>query len=1075
MKKRVTMLLASLFLFVGGALAQETIKGTVISADDGEPLPGASVKILGEKTGTITNIDGEFTIEVPDGNTRLEFSHIGMKSRIIRGRTGMRIALDSDNQLLDEVMVVAYGTAKKSSFTGSAAMVKSEDIAKMQVNNPVDALRGKVAGVQLTNSSGAPGQTSPTIRIRGINSINAGTAPLYVIDGVPTGSNFDLNNLNAQDIESMSVLKDAAASALYGARGANGVILITTKKGRQGSTSITVDAKWGSNSRGVPNYDVITDPGQYYEMWYGALNSYAKNGLGYNDNQAYIWANQHLTTDDAPGLGYNVFTVPDGQNLIGRSGRLNPNATLGRLHTYKDKQYMLYPDNWADETYRNGLRQEYSVTANGSNDKASFYTSANYLKNEGIVRESSFERFTGRLKADYQVRPWLKLAGNFGYTHYKTKQSTPDDEGSAGSSGNLFAVNTMAPIYPLYVRDAAGNIIHDPLTGISMYDYGTSAVTNNTIIGLDRPATAMGSGNPVAASQLDKVYYIGNAFNANGTAEIRFLKDFKFTSSNSVFIDESRSTSTSNPYYGQYVANNGTIYKSQGRTISTNFLQQLDWSHSFGKHNVDLMVAHESYRFVSDIVSGNKSNQFNPDNDELSGAVIVGSTNSSESEYNTEGFLGRAQYNFNEKYFLSGSFRRDASSRFHPDHRWGNFWSAGAAWLLNKESFLKNVKWIDELKFKASYGEQGNDNLPYSYLYTTTYAIENSNDNVSLVPNIKGNENITWETVSTFNTGFDFSLWKGRLSGGIEFYYKKTRDMLYAFSLPTSFGFTYYYDNIGDMRNSGIELELRGDLIRTQDITLSLYANAASNSNKITFMPEENKTTECDGVQGYVSGSYFIGEGESMYNYRLRKFAGVDPETGVAQYWRDVKDASGNVIGEEKVTNPSDATYHLCGSALPTWTGGFGLNFEAKGIDFSMDFGYQLGGQMYDNGYADVMGVDKGQAIHKDMMNAWNPTNKYSDIPRYYYNEKYAPNYASDRFLISSNYLSLNNITLGYTLPVTLTSKIGLSKVRFYATADNVWVWSKRKGLDPRMSLTAGSSAFYTAVRTISGGVSVTF
>ena len=1069
------MLLASLCLFVGGAMAQETIKGAVISADDGEPLPGASVKILGEKTGTITNIDGEFTIQVPEANTRLEFSHIGMKSRIIRARNGMRIALDADNQLLDEVMVVAYGTAKKSSFTGSAAMVKSEDIAKMQVNNPVEALRGKVAGVQMTNTSGAPGQTQPTIRIRGINSINAGTTPLYVIDGVPTGSNFDLNNINPQDIESMSVLKDAAASALYGARGANGVVIITTKKGRQGSTSITVDAKWGSNSRGVPNYDLITDPGQYYEMWYGALNAYAKEGLKYSDNQAYLWANQHLTTDDAPGLGYNVYTVPDGQNLIGRNGRLNPNATLGRLHTYNGQQYMLYPDDWADETYRNGLRQEYSISANGSNDKASFYGSANYLKNEGIVRESSFERFTGRLKADYQLRPWLKLAGNFGYTHYKANQSTPDEEGEANSSGNLFSVNTIAPIYPLYVRDAAGNIINDPLTGIAMYDYGTSATTNNTIVGLNRPATAMGSGNPVSASQLDKSYYIGNAFNANGTAEIRFLKDFKFTSSNSVFIDESRSTSTSNPYYGQYVANNGTVFKAQGRSISTNFLQQLDWSHSFGKHNVDLMVAHESYRYVYDQISGNKSNQFNPDNDELSGAVIVGSTNSYESEYNTEGFLGRAQYNFDEKYFFSGSFRRDASSRFHPDHRWGNFWSAGAAWLLNKESFLKKFKWIDELKFKASYGEQGNDNLPYSYLYTTTYAIENSNDNVSLVPNLKGNENITWETVGTFNTGFDFSLWKGRLSGGIEYYYKKTRDMLYAFSLPTSFGFTYYYDNIGDMRNSGIELELRGDLVRTQDITLSLYANAARNYNKITFMPEENKTTECDGVQGYVSGSYFIGEGESMYNFRLRKYAGVDPETGVAQYWRDVKDASGNVIGEEKVTNPADATYHLCGTALPKWTGGFGINFEAKGLDFSMDFSYQLGGQMYDNGYASVMSADKGQAIHKDMLNAWTPENKYSDIPRYYYNEKYAPNAASDRFLISSNFLSLNNITLGYTLPVTLTSKIGLSKVRFYCTADNVWVWSKRKGLDPRMSLTAGSAAYYTAVRTISGGVSVTF
>lgn len=1070
------MLLAVLFLNLGGVFAQVTVKGTVISADDGEPLPGASVKIVGEKTGTMTNIDGEFTLVVPNEKTQLVFSHIGMKSRVIRARSGMRIALDTDNQLLDEVMVVAYGTAKKSSFTGSAAMVKAEDIAKMQVNNPVDALRGKVAGVQMTNASGAPGQTTPTIRIRGINSINAGTTPLYVIDGVPVGSNFDLNNLNTQDIESMSVLKDAAASALYGARGANGVILITTKKGRQGTTSITVDAKWGANSRAVPDYDYIKSPSQYYEMWYSALNAYAKGSLKYNDTQAFIWANQHLTTDDSYGLGYNVYTVPDGQMLIGRNGRINPNATLGRKHTYDGKDYMLYPDDWEDETFRTGLRQEYSITANGSNDRGSYYTSANYLKNEGIVKESSFERFTGRLKADYQLRPWLKLSGNFGYTRYKTNQTTPDDEGEAGSSGNLFAVTTIAPIYPLYVRDGNGNIMQDPQTGIPVYDYGTSATTNNTVIGLNRPASAMGSGNPVSSSQLDKNYYEGNALNATGTAEIRFLKDFKFTSSNSVFTDDSRQTNTTNPYYGQYVSSNGVVYKYHSRSTSFNFLQQLDWSHSFGNHNVDVMLAHESYKYKYDYLYGSKSNQFSPENDELAGAVIVGSTNSYQREYNTEGFLGRLQYNFAERYFLSGSFRRDASSRFHPNHRWGNFWSAGGAWLINKEKFMKNLKWIDELKFKASYGEQGNDNLPGSVpLYTTTYDIANSNDNVSLVPYQKGNEKITWETVSTFNTGIDFSLWNGRLSGGVEFYYKKTRDMLYAFYLPTSFGFTSYYDNIGDMRNSGLEFELRGDLVRMQDATLSLYANLATNSNKITFMPDENKTTECDGVKGYVSDNYFIGEGESMYNFRLRKFAGVDPETGLAQYWADVKDADGNVIGEKKVTNPSDATYHLCGTALPKLTGGFGLNFEAKGFDFSMDFSYQLGGKLFDAAYQNAMGVDKGQMIHKDMLDAWTPTNKGSDIPRYYYNEQYAPNSTSDRFLISSNYLSLNNITLGYTLPVTLTSKIGISKVRFYATADNVWLWSKRKGLDPRMSITTGSNAYYSAVRTISGGVSVTF
>lgn len=1069
------LFLGSLFLCVGIAFAQTQVKGTIISADDGEPLPGASVKILGEKVGTTTNLDGEFTITVPNADARLEISHIGMLRRVVRARNGMRISLDTDNRQLDEVMVVAYGTAKKSAFTGSAVQIGSDEIAKVQVTNPADALKGKVAGVQLTNTSGAPGQTSPSIRIRGINSVNAGKAPLYVIDGVPVGENFDLNTLNSQDIESMSVLKDAAASALYGARGANGVIMITTKRGRQGQSNITVDAKWGSNSKGTPNYDYITDPGAYYEMWYAALNNYAQNRQGMNTVDAYRFANEHLTKYDSYGLGYNVYTLPEGQNLIGLDGKLNPNATLGAKRTYNGTDYTMMPDSWYDETFKTGLRQEYSLSANGSNADGSYYTSVNYLNNKGIVEISDYERLTGRLKADYQLRPWLKLGGNFSYTHYKANQTNPDEEGSSGSSGNVFAMTKAAPIYPLYIRDGQGNIITDPQTGVPMYDYGTSATSNNTIWGLDRPY--LGGGNPLSSNQLDKNYYDGNAFTGTGIAEIRFLKDFKFTSSNSVFLDESRQTNTSNMFYGQYVANHGTVFKYHTRSLSTHFLQQLDWSHSFGDHNVDVMLAHENYDYRYSYLYGYKSNQFSPDNDELAGAVIVGSTNSYTSRYNTEGWLGRAQYNYAEKYFGSLSFRRDASSRFHKDNRWGNFWSFGAGWLLNKEKFLSDQTWIDELKFKASYGEQGNDAIG-DFRYMTYYAIENSNDNVSLVPSSLGNKDISWETVGTFNTGIDFSFWKGRLSGSVEYYYKKTRDMLFWFSLPTSYGYTGYYDNIGDMRNTGIEVSLNGDVIRTHDLTWSLYANIASNSNKITYIPDENKVTECDGVKGYVDGSYFIGEGESMYNLRYRKYAGVNEE-GLATYWKDVLDAEGNVTGEERVTNPADATYHLIGTAMPKVYGGFGTRLEFKGFDLSLDFSYQLGGKCYDGIYADAMAAqstNNGAALHKDLYNAWSATNTSSNIPRWQYGEQYAPNSASDRFIISSNYLSFNNFTVGYTLPKNLLSKISITKVRFYVVGDNICFWSKRKGMDPRMSISGGtSSAYYSPMRTISGGVSVSF
>ncbi|MBQ4631917.1 MAG: TonB-dependent receptor [Prevotella sp.] len=1064
MKRRLTMILAGLFLSLGIALAQTKVTGTVVSADDGQPVIGASVLVVGTNDGTVTDVNGKFSLTVPAGKKMLKVSYVGMIEETVEAKNGMRIILASDVSGLDEVMVVAYGTQKKSSFTGSAAVVGSDEIGKVQVTNVADALKGKVAGVQLTNASGAPGQTSPSIRIRGINSVNAGNSPLYVVDGVPFEG--DLNNINPQDIESMTVLKDAASTALYGARGANGIILITTKKGRQGTSSITVDAKWGSNSKGVPEYEYIKSPAKHYEMWYLALNNYAKDKLGYADAQAYVWANKNVVDNTTFGLGYNVYDVPEGQYLIGMNGKLNPNATLGRHFTYNGQEYTLMPDDWNDAVYNNSLRQEYSVTANATTDRSSFYASVNYLDNEGITPNSQYDRLTGRLKADYQVKPWLKVGGNFSYTHFEADQTNPDYEGASNSSGNVFAMSMMAPIYSVYVRDGEGNIMHDNLTNMPMYDYGDG--THNGVI---RPY--LKSANPLSANQLDKNNYNGNAFNVSGFAEIRFLKDFKFTTSNSVYIDETRQTNTINPYYGQYASSNGIVYKYHTRSVSQNYLQQLDWRKKFGEHNIEVMVAHENYKYEYSYLYGSKSNQFSPNNDELASAVVAGSANSYRSDYNTEGWLSRALYNYNDKYFASASFRRDASSRFHKDNRWGNFWSFGGAWLINKEKFF-NVSWIDELKIKASYGENGNDNIG-SFRYATTYSIENSNDQVALVPSALGNKDISWETVGTFNAGVEFSMFKGRLSGGIEFYNKKTTDMLFYFNLPQSYGFGGYYDNIGNMTNRGVELELRGDIIRTKDLTWSVYGNIATNKNEITYLPEENKTAECDGVKGYVSGAYFIGEGESMYTLRMIKYAGVDPETGVALYWKDVLDADGNVTGQETTDNPSYATYHLCGTAMPDAYGGFGTSLEWKGFDFSADFSYQLGGQVWDSDYQSAMSAEVGHVIHRDMLNAWSATNTSSNIPRWQYNDEYMAS-SSDRWLISSNYLSLNNVTLGYTLPMNLTAKIGISKLRVYVVGDNLWVWSKRQGLDPRQSISGGAgSSYYSAVRTISGGVTLTF
>ncbi|MGN1375346.1 MAG: SusC/RagA family TonB-linked outer membrane protein, partial [Prevotella sp.] len=990
------------------------------------------------------------------------------------------VVLEHEANDLDEVMVVAYGTAKKSAFTGSAKVVKSEEITKISDSNPIQALTGKVAGVQINTASGMPGQESFSIKIRGISSINAGTSPLIVVDGAPYSG--DLQSINPNDIESMTVLKDAASAALYGARGANGVVLITTKTGREGTSQITFDAKWGSNSRGVPDYKTVDSPAKYYETYYQSLYNYYVDNNG-NEDKAHAWANQNLTANNSYGLGYNVYTVPDGEFLIGSNGKLNPNATLGRIVTVDGVDYTLLPDDWKDATYQNGLRQEYNLTASASTSKSTFYGSVGYLKNEGITIGSDYERLSGRLKADYQLRDWIKIGGNMNYTH--SVSNYLGDDGSSSSSGNIFAVNTVAPIYPLYIRDGNGNIMKDEKTGIARYDWG-----DGSIVPCKR--SVFSNTNPICTNQLEKNEVEGNAVHATGFAEIRFLKDFKFTTQNTVLLDENRQTNTTQPYYGQFASENGGVYKYHTRNWAYNYQQLLNWHHLFGKHDVEAMLGHEYYRARYYLLYASRSNQFSTSNDELAGAVVDKSMNSYRTDYNTEGYFGRVQYNYDNKYFGSLSFRRDASSRFAKENRWGNFWSLGGAWIISKENWF-NVSWIDMLKLKASYGEQGNDNIG-SYRYTNTYSIAPSEGNASLIPSTTlGNRDITWETGGNLNAGFEFSLWKGRLTGSVELFYRKTSDMLSWFSLPASYGYTGYYDNIGDMVNKGIEIELDGTIIRNKDIEWGANINFTAYKNKITRIADENKTyVTSEGVSGYSSGNYFYGEGQSLYTFYMPKYAGVDPETGNALYWKDilekvtddegnyVTDEKGNivtkVVGRETTTNPSDATDYLCDTALPWAYGGFGTRVAFKGFDFSVDFTYQLGGQVYDSSYASMMSMVKGgSSIHQDLLAAWTPSNTNTNVPRLVYGNTYS-SATCDRFLTDASYLSLQNLNFGYTLPKNLTSHVGINKLRVYLTATNLWVWSKRQGLDPRQSITGGASAaYYSAMRTISGGISVTF
>ena len=1071
MKRKLMLLLACLFVGIGLVTAQtKKVTGVVISEEDGQPVIGASVLVKGTQIGIVTDIDGKFELtNVPSSAKTLQISYIGMQTQEADIKPTMRIVMKSNTELLDEVMVVAFGTAKKSAFTGSAKVVDSEKLSQSQVSSVTEALAGAVPGVTMTSSNGAPGSTS-SIKIRGISSINAGNDPLIIVDGAPYSG--DMNNLNPNDVESMTVLKDAASSALYGARGANGVIIITTKKANQkGDAVITFDAKWGANTRALQEYDVITSPAQYYEMHYTAMKNYYVNALGMSDVEAWQTANNNIFSSNG-GLGYNVYTIPEGQYLIGQNGKLNPNATLGRIVSYNGKDHLMIPDDWTEVGTRTGMRQEYNFSVSSATDKSSFYMSLGYLDNEGITTGSDLKRLTGRLKADYQAKPWLKVGGNMSYARFES--NSLGNNGSDTSTANIWAFTTqIAPIYPAYVRNADGSIMIDD-NGIQIMDYGSGQNAGAT-----RPF--IGDANPIQDNKLNTNNAEGNALNANGFVDITPLPGLKITLNGTFNLDETRFTYVYNPYYGQFDSTGGTVSKSHQRTYDYNLQQLVSYNHSFGDNNFDIMLGHEYYDYRLYYLGASKSKMFSQDNHELDGAVVDGqSASSSKSRLNNEGFFGRLQYNYDERIFGSASLRRDASSRFHPDHRWGTFWSVGGAWLLNKESWF-DVSWIQELKVKASIGSQGNDNIG-TYRYTDLFNIINSSDEIGSSFASKGSEDITWENNLNFNIGTEFQLWN-RITGSIEYYRRKTTDMLFSFSVAPSLGYASYYDNVGNMLNSGVEIDLNINLFDKRNFTWDVNLNMSTLKNRITMLdPDKLNSTvyTADGkaYQGYTSGSFFIGEDLPMYTWRLKDYAGVS-EDGQSMWYKNVVDENGNITGRETTTDYSAADYYVTEeTSLPKVFGGFGTNLKIYGIDFGINFTYQLGGKQYDGTYAAFMSSPSsmiGINYHKDLMNAWTPENTSSNIPRFQLNDQYSAA-SSTRFLTDASFLNIQNINVGYTLPSSWTKKLAINSLRLYVSAENVFYWSKRKGFDPRQSYSAATTATnYSPMRTVSGGVTFQF
>lgn len=1072
--KKLFMIMVTLMCVSWAAIAQNrTISGTVVDAANNEPLIGATVMPIGGGQGAATDVDGKFTVSIPAKVHKAKVTYVGYAEQTVDLQNGMVVKLSSSTADLDEVLVVAYGTAKKSAYTGSASVVKAGELQDALVSNAADALAGKLSGVQVQSSNGQPG-SSPTVLIRGIGSINANNSPLYVLDGVPYDG--DLSNINTMDIESMTVLKDAAAAALYGARGANGVIMVTTKKGKTGDAKVTVDARWGVNHRAVPRYDVLGSTQSFVETAYTALRNGYYYNMSYSPEVAHDRANANITRR----LGYQVYTLPDGEALIGTDGKLNPNATLG----YVEGDYYYKPDDWYKEQMRDGLRQEYNLNVTGGNDRFNYYVSGAFLDDQGLIKDSHFRRFSTRAAVDYQVKKWLKIGTNISYSYINN--GYPDNQTDAASSGNAFLMaDQIAPYYPMYVRNADGSLRRDPYTGRPIYDYGTIESTPHV-------RNWMSNSNPAGDLAYNTEEYLMDIFNGKWYLQLNPIDGLTITGTLGYFIDHTRYHSLGNPFYGQSAPYGGSAVQMSSRTNSINLQALANYQKTFkDAHTIDLLVGYETYDLKSEMLQGVGYDLYMPDSWVMNNVAVSDKKlpYGSVDRYATRGVFGRANYSFENRYFFSASVRGDASSRFAPGKRWGTFWSVSGAWDISNEKFMASVQnVIDQLKFKASFGQQGNDNLNRgNYPWQDQYSIA-GNDGVwsDGVLYRKGNPDITWETSNNFNIGFDFSFLKGMVRGTIEYFNRQTSNMLYNKPVAPSLGYSSIPMNIGSMRNNGLEIELNVRPIHNKNVTWDIFGNITTVGNKVLKLHP-------DLYGQLISGSRIFREGEAMYQLYMVKYAGVDPVTGKALYWAadPKKDENGNVmkdkkgnyiVGDEYAT--TDYTYarnynrQSTGSLLPKAYGGFGTTVEFFGFDFSMQFAFQFGGKVYDNSYASLMHgggtQDMGQNWHKDILKAWTPENPYSDVPRLSSEDEFT-NAMSTRFLVSSNYLSLQNLTLGYTLPKKVVNKLRLQNIRVYFAGENLFLASARKGLDPRQSFVSSDGATYKGSRSLSGGIRIEF
>ena len=1061
MEKRLVTFIAAAALSMGTAFAQSQVSGKVTSSEDGSPVIGASIKVAGTNTGTVTDIDGNFSLNAPAG-AKLEITYIGMNSKTVKAGQNMKISLDADNHSLDDVVVVAYGTAKRQSITGSVTAVDSKEIENRIATTVTGALEGAAPGVQVNNSYGEPGE-APKIHIRGVGTlVSDADQPLYVVDGTAFDGN--IAELNPNDIESMSVLKDAASAALYGNRAANGVILITTKRAKYGvKPSINLQINNGFYTRGIGEYERL-NADQWMEVSWEAMKNYAMSGsMGLNATDAAAYATSHLISDY---VKRNIYNGAD-DALFDANGKL----IASRLAGYDDLD-------WEDGVERTGHRQEYNVSGSVSGEKFNTYASAGYLNEKGYTKNSGFERFTGRINTKFTPNKWFEGGINLS-ANVSNRDYNPSATGSLYSNP-FYVTRYMAPVYPMYLHNADGSYALDA-NGEKQFDTTSEYLDNRNIAyemtaDKDRTRRAVIDGQVYGKINLPYDFAVTLKANGNNSTSNRSKYD--------------------NPNIGDGKASNGrlTNYAYQYATYTAQEL--LTWNHTYGKHAVDVLAGHENYSWTRKITYGMNTNMAVADNLVMSNFLTNSYFEGYNDAYKTESYLGRVRYNYDEKYFVDFSYRRDGSSRFAKDSRWGNFYSVGANWNAKKENFLKDVDWLNDLRVRASYGEVGNDAGVNLYGYQALYEIDKNGGNTALIKQTLAAPNIKWETTQTVDFAIEGRVFD-RLNFSIGYFDKRSKDLLFEVRLPYSAGSYPHnsdlsnmsqYQNIGTISNRGFEISLSGEIIKNKDWNWTVSADATTLKNKVIKLP---------GGKDILHGTQKYSEGHSAYEFFTYHFAGVDQMTGNSLY--DIDEANveaaqnaGSLVtinGKNYTTETAYAERKWAGTALPSVYGSFGTNLRWKDLSLGLLFTYSLGGKIYDGSYRSLMSTSSASsasANHKDILNSWKaiPAGMTEDSPNRIdpngtpivdFNLSTYNNDISDRWLTSADYLVFKNINLSYNLPKAWIQSLGLQGLMVKAGAENLFTLTARKGMNPQYNFSGGSDDTYVSARVFNFGLSVTF